>query len=305
MKKLKQILFFADGSKGEKKALTSALELASHASAELSVIAYVQAVSSNDPGLRKAITEVQSSIIRERSEALNAMLADVDASKVRVTVEPAEKSFVSLIRKVVDEKFDLVVKAADKRGAIGNAIFGSLDQRLLRQCPAPVWLIKPGQRRIRKVLASVDLSTDDKKTTALAKRIVEFAQGIASIEQAELHVLTVWDQHAGAAFRRQLDASIYDRLMASLKLEIADRFSKLLSKVDGVQEHFLRGEPDQVIGRFVSKQDIDLVVMGTLSRSGVPGLLIGNTAERVLGDVDCSVLTLKPAGFKTVLAKGK
>ena len=37
--------------------------------------------------------------------------------------------------------------------------------------------------------------------------------------------------------------------------------------------------------------------MGTLSRGGVAGLLIGNTAERVVNRVDCSLLTIKPEDF--------
>jgi len=39
--------------------------------------------------------------------------------------------------------------------------------------------------------------------------------------------------------------------------------------------------------------------MGTLSRTGISGLLIGNTAEKVLRQVDCSVLIVKPDGFIT------
>ena len=42
-------------------------------------------------------------------------------------------------------------------------------------------------------------------------------------------------------------------------------------------------------------------VMGTLSRSGVDGLLIGNTAERILRRLECSVLAVKPEGFRTPL----
>lgn len=34
-----------------------------------------------------------------------------------------------------------------------------------------------------------------------------------------------------------------------------------------------------------------------MGRTGVPGLFIGNTAESVLHQVDCSVLALKPPGF--------
>jgi len=47
---------------------------------------------------------------------------------------------------------------------------------------------------------------------------------------------------------------------------------------------------------------IDLLVMGTVCRTGSPGLIIGNTAERVLDSVKCSVLTVKPAGFVSPIA---
>ncbi len=48
------------------------------------------------------------------------------------------------------------------------------------------------------------------------------------------------------------------------------------------------------VGRLVKR---DLIVMGTVGRVGIPGLLIGNTAERILGDMSCSVLAVKPQGF--------
>ena len=42
---------------------------------------------------------------------------------------------------------------------------------------------------------------------------------------------------------------------------------------------------------------MDLIVMGTIVRTGVAGALMGNTAEHVLDQVECSVLTIKPDGF--------
>ena len=54
--------------------------------------------------------------------------------------------------------------------------------------------------------------------------------------------------------------------------------------------------PEAII-RQVRKHQIDLLVMGTVCRTGLSGFFIGNTAEKVLGNVDCSVLTLKPEGF--------
>ena len=43
--------------------------------------------------------------------------------------------------------------------------------------------------------------------------------------------------------------------------------------------------------------EVDLIVMGTVARTGIPGFIIGNTAEAILNQIECSVLALKPGGF--------
>jgi universal stress protein E len=58
-----------------------------------------------------------------------------------------------------------------------------------------------------------------------------------------------------------------------------------------------RGRPAATIAQFVKKVSADCVIMGTLSRNGIAGLLIGNTAEEVLDSIECSILTLKPKDF--------
>jgi len=62
------------------------------------------------------------------------------------------------------------------------------------------------------------------------------------------------------------------------------------------------GDAAEAIQRLVRKLEIDLLVMGTVCRTGIPGFLIGNTAERVLDVVDCSVLVVKPVGFVSPVA---
>jgi nucleotide-binding universal stress UspA family protein len=59
----------------------------------------------------------------------------------------------------------------------------------------------------------------------------------------------------------------------------------------------LKGEAGDVIPGLAQVKQVDLIVMGTVSRSGLPGFLIGNSAEKVLPLVDCSLLTVKPEGF--------
>ncbi len=65
------------------------------------------------------------------------------------------------------------------------------------------------------------------------------------------------------------------------------------------QVYLLKGEAGNLIPALAAAREVSLIVMGTVCRSGVAGLLIGNTAEKVLHQVDCSVLTVKPEGFIT------
>jgi hypothetical protein len=49
--------------------------------------------------------------------------------------------------------------------------------------------------------------------------------------------------------------------------------------------------------RMAELRHADLIAMGTVGRGGFKGLLLGNTAEKVLGACNCSVLTVKPDDF--------
>ena len=49
--------------------------------------------------------------------------------------------------------------------------------------------------------------------------------------------------------------------------------------------------------RFVKKEEVDLLVMGSVGRAGLAGVVVGNTAEKILRQVACSILVIKPSGW--------
>lgn len=61
----------------------------------------------------------------------------------------------------------------------------------------------------------------------------------------------------------------------------------------------VHGDAREIIPSVTESLDIELLVLGTVGRAGIPGLLIGNTAEAVLNQVGTSVLAIKPAGFES------
>jgi universal stress protein E len=58
-----------------------------------------------------------------------------------------------------------------------------------------------------------------------------------------------------------------------------------------------KGDVRRLLPQLVDERNVDLVVMGTVSRGGLPGLLIGNTAEKLINSLSCSVLAVKPDSF--------
>jgi nucleotide-binding universal stress UspA family protein len=66
------------------------------------------------------------------------------------------------------------------------------------------------------------------------------------------------------------------------------------TKEGEVRELFLMGKPSSVIAHHCNTNKADTLVIGTVGRAGLDGFLIGNTAERVLHQVSCSILAVKP-----------
>ena len=99
--------------------------------------------------------------------------------------------------------------------------------------------------------------------------------------------------------REEFDAFQQQRLEEAehaLHNQLAETDYRTLSF--GVQTHVVEGPAEIVILQAIEKYSTDLLVMGTVGRSGIPGLLVGNTAERLLPEVPCSVLAIKPADFQ-------
>ncbi|MFG0261979.1 MAG: universal stress protein, partial [Novipirellula sp. JB048] len=63
--------------------------------------------------------------------------------------------------------------------------------------------------------------------------------------------------------------------------------------------HMEPGDPSEVIRGIADRIEADLMVMGTVCRTGVPGFLIGNTADSIIAGLTCSMLALKPTGFRS------
>jgi nucleotide-binding universal stress UspA family protein len=214
--------------------------------------------------------------------------------------------FLEITRQVLRRRHDLVMMTTDgMAGGLKRVLFGSTSMHLMRKCPCPVWVTKGASRRYRGILAAVDPGSGTEAQTMLNTTILQLAVSLARIEGSELHVVHTWALRGREleTSRSEITEQMREALLKRAAAPYRERLEAVVSEHDfrGLrhQNHLLEGRPEQRIPEFAAKHDIELIVMGTICRTGVPGFFIGNTAETVLQSVDCSVITAKPPGFVT------
>ena len=285
-----------------------AVSLAKNNEAQLTVFAVVKerSVDARMVFTHMPLEELHSRMIDDYRKKVDALAADIGQHGVDVRSQVVTGiPFLEIIRQVLRDKHDLVILASEGKGGIQDRLFGATSMHLMRKCPCPVWVVKRAQTRpYTRILAAVDPSIDDSRRGAINPVILQMASGMARMEAGELHIIHAW-QLFGERYVRSSGmtmASVQEAKMLEKK-QHKQRFDTLLNRA-GVADlkpyvHLIEGSPEDCIPELVAEKGIDLLVMGTVCRIGIAGFLIGNTAEEVLNQVDCSVLTIKPEGFVT------
>ena len=307
MKRFKNILLLADQGTGGSPILQKAAALAKNNRARLTVVDVIEELPRDIQKFIVVITpmELQKRVIQERQKQLECLVAPIRKEGLRVGVNVLSGTpFLEIIRQVLRQKYDLVIMAAEGRSGLKGRLFGSTSLHLMRECPCPVWVMKPTRReRFRRILAAVDPLFVEEEKNLLNIKIMDLATSLAKMEKSELHIVHAWNFRGEQLLRvrgRLHDQKI-NQLTNQTRAIHKKGFDELIGKypVKNLNHrlHFLKGDPAVRITDLAAKERIDLIVMGTVCRTGVAGFFIGNTAENVLRQVDCSVLTVKPEGF--------
>ncbi len=308
MKRFKNILAVLGGA-ADPALNARAIALAQQNGAALTFAAVVDVPRSGLPFLlggqhEQRLTEHLAAHAQRR---LAAPLAEARDAGVETRAEVLEgTAFIEIIRAVLRDDHDLVMKAAE--GAAGERTLGSVDLHLLRKCPVPVWIVKPARRSgAQRVLALVDPDPRDPERQRLNTLILQLGWSLAEMQRAELHVGHAWRLLAEDTLRSsgflQMRADEVDQLLREERRERRRLVEQLASATVPAsvpwKAHLVKGDPRTALAGLAARHRPDVIVMGTLGRSGIPGLFIGNTAETVLAQVTCSVLAVKPEGFRS------
>ena len=277
-----------DLTPGCAQALDHGLELAARSQAELELL------HSTWADLHEENRSIRPGPSAEGLRALEQWVERARAREVpaRLTLVH-DRAWLELIRIAQRDAADLVLVARRNQG-VGLGL-GSVTRKLMRKCPCPVWVARPdGRPAPRVVIAATDLSP-------VGNRAVVLGAVLAQRFEAEFDVVHAWPLPMAVPVLPELDVPAQTRLDVEQHEQTArERFERTLASLALPLEpraHLVCGAPSAVIQDLVARRSADLLVMGSVSRGGIAGLLLGNTAERLLDRVACSLLTIKPQDF--------
>ena len=317
MQQFKNILFVCDEQSAYELALERVIWLATANNATVTLVSTIDSGGAKDvsklfsmiPGLGnqeigETVVAVHRAKLEERATALRNKGIAVETKLLIGT------PFIETIRQVLIGRHDLVIKGAHR--VAGRRFFPGADMHLLRKCPCPIWVLNAAaEPKAKRILVAVDPDPEDAERDSLNRTLMKLATSLARSDGAKLDVMNVWRLKEEATLRHglaKISETDIDKLVISAQTESKAHLQTLVSEFNDFDDLMrvlhIKGVPGDVIPEHVAAEGIDTIVMGTLSRTGVAGLFIGNTAETVLNHVSCSVLTAKAPGFKTPIGTG-
>jgi len=214
---------------------------------------------------------------------------------------------VEISRLVIRDQVDLVVKA---QRVDSDQQFGSLDKQLIRKCPSAVLLVKATQsNKLGRILAAIDPDPDNESQAQLNRSVLLMTKELTQYFNGSLDVVAAWSIFIENYLRSSPLVKMTDEDFIKLntreeikhKNMLMDLAKSIELEIGEHNLHLFKGAPEHVVPHTASETHADLLVMGSLGRAGVPGLFIGNTAEKIIDILACSVLAIKPPGYSSPL----
>lgn len=307
MESYKNMLVVLDPTREAQPALSRAIYLANqtHARIKLFLAIYdfsyeMTTMLSSDE--REAM---RKGVINQRNAWIEDMLKKLDRGQVEIEVKVVwhNRPFEAIIQEAISGGHDLILKSTHEHDKLKAVIFTPTDWHLLRKSPIPVLLVKERVwPKNSHILAAVNAGNDEAAHASLNDKIVDEVKELAALTQSVPHLV---NSYPGTPINIAIEIPEFDpeSYTEAVREHHSLEMIKIAKKHDIDQDccHVREGLPEDVIPQVAKEINAELVVLGTVGRTGISAALIGNTAEHVIDQLDCDVLALKPEGFVSPL----
>ncbi|WP_213607929.1 universal stress protein UspE [Pseudoalteromonas sp.] len=307
METIKRIIAVIDPTKDEQNALARSIDLAKKSGASITAFMTVYDFSYEMTTMLSGDEReaMRKAVLKDRELWLKDLVSPYENININTQVIWHNRPYEAIINTVINDKYDLVIKGTHQHGALKAVIFTPTDWHLVRKCPTPVLFVKdmawPANGNI---LAAVNAVSENEQHLSLNKRIIKDAQFLCELANAKLNLVNAYPATPVniAIEIPEFNPGLYNESVKKHHIESTNELANTFN-LTSEQCFIEEGLPEDVIPDVAKRLNSELVVIGTVGRTGLSAALVGNTAEHVIDSLDCDVLALKPDGYVSPLAE--
>ena len=202
MNNFRKILYVSLGTGDDTEGLKQALSLTRNNNAELKILLVTPSFPDKMKDHQTKIEDLMLQQVQNNAAGVMAALGITPANlKISYALESGSVPAVRIIRHVMQNGFDLVIKDADIQK--NDRGFKALDMDLLRKCPVPVWLCRPitQSRDAINVAVAIDPESTDKNAENLSINLLHLARALSNTCNGTLDIISCWDFPYAQALR--------------------------------------------------------------------------------------------------------
>jgi nucleotide-binding universal stress UspA family protein len=268
--KLEILLVCTDSSPDSQGALDGALALAQACGSKI----YLLQVLEFNPEFEAQAPE----FVAQREDKIRAYMESVKTVTSQlgvpfeIRVRRGESAYAGIVEEALKIKPDMIIMGRRGGSRLFRLMMGNVTARVIGYAPFHVLVVPKGSPlAFKNILIASDGSPH---SDAAWEEALYIARRVGS----ELTALSV--------ARNEGELELAKAVVAELKTW-ADGAGKGLSSL------VVMGRPYEVIIQVAKKNNMDLIVLGAMGKTGLESLLMGSVTERVIAQAPCAVLVVK------------
>jgi nucleotide-binding universal stress UspA family protein len=267
-----------------------------HACVPVPISAYATVASMMPP------MSVRGENDNEVRDAMKGLASTVEGTNVPLEFALGEGyPAAAIAAKAAEAKIDLIVIGTHGRSGFERLMLGSVTEKVLRKAGCPVLTVPPkagdptpaAPATFKRIVCAIDFSD-------CSMRALEYAMSLAQESNSALivlHVIEPLPQRVAEGDAVFADVKLLKDYVAAAEEEGRALLAKAIPddvraycQVETVQTV---GKPSREILRLAATEASDLIVLGVHGRNPVDLLFFGSTAQHVVREAACPVLTIR------------
>lgn len=299
---LDSIVVVIEPNQAQQPALLRGIDLAnkSHAKLMIMLSVYHSGYDLTSMLSQHEREEFRAEYISDRYHWLEELLALYTLPESTLTaVHWHPKVYDSVVETALEEQADIIIKSTKYDPVVVTPVMTPLDWNLIRKSPIPVLMVNShSEDDYNHIVTAVNTGAENHIHFQLNEKLTACAEDFARLFKSEVHLVNAYppvpvpmSQSSPTFHYSKLNSAIRNHHHQALDM-FGDRHRI------NVNNRFVKeGLPEDVITQIINATGASLLVMGCVGRIGKEGQTIGHTAEYILNNMQCDILTVKPDGF--------